>query len=389
MYQGRWCTGLSAKTDRLCLVATASLGLVACDGLEVPPETVPEVAVAPQVSIRPEVSHGGEPFGRIADIEIGEDGALYVLDALSRAVRVFDGAGNEIDSFGQRGEGPGEFERPDQLVWGPEGRLWVFDPGLGRLTSFTAQGELVETARPVEMPLVFAFAMGFSGDTLRWVGVTSPDLANPAAGRVETQVMDGEVRPLGSAVLSFVEWPVLFEHRANNMVFALPVPFSGEPKYAFDTDGHLWYAHTRSPFLHRISEAGELESTIEAEVQAHPVTQADREEALSSAALEEVRAVGASALREISELIPNVRPALEGFFFGEDGQVWVVRSEPREVSEGRSIDIYDGEGTRLGRTSVRLDVEPRPRIRNGVLAAVTRDALGVESVVTYSIGTVR
>ena len=169
----------------------------------------------------------------------------------------------------------------------------------------------------------------------------------------------------------------------------MPVPFGGEPKYAFDADGHLWYAHTGSPLVHRISESGELELTIEAEVRAYPVTAADREEALSSPELEEVRTVGASAVQEISELIPDVRPALEGFFFGEGGQVWVVRSEPAGVGEERSIDIYDQGGTKLGRTSVRLDVEPRPRIRNGVLAAVTRDALGVESVVTYSIGTVR
>ena len=224
MYRSLRYSYLPAFREGLCLVGIVSSGLVACDGPEVVSDEVPEVPVAEAVLIRPDDSGGEEPFGRIADIEIGEDGAVYVLDALSRTIRVFDDAGNEVDTFGQRGEGPGEFERPNQLVWGPGGQLWVFDPGVGRLTSFTADGDLVGTARPVELPLVFAFALGFSGDTLRWVGMTSPDIANPAAGRVETQVMDGEVRPLGSAALSFVEWPLLFEHRANDMVFALASP---------------------------------------------------------------------------------------------------------------------------------------------------------------------
>ena len=366
-----------------------TLVLIACNGPEVDSAGVPQVSLTEQVSIRPDVSIGEEPFGRIADVEIDEDGVVYVLDALNRRVRVFDDSGREVDSFGQRGEGPGEFERPDQLVWGPGGALWVFDPGLGRLTSFTPDGQLLETARPVDMPLVFAFALGFGGDTLRWVGVTSPDIANPAAARIESQVVDGEIQPLGVAALGFVEWPLLFEHRANDMVFALPVPFGGEPKYAFDGDGQLWYAHTGSPFVHRVSESGAVNLTIEAEFESTRVTAADREAALSSPELDEVRAVGPSAVQELSDLIPDVRPALAGFFFGEDGDLWVVRAESLEVADRRAIDIYDAGGTKLGQASVRLDVEPRPRIRNGVLAAVTRDALGVESVVTYRVGAIR
>ena len=370
-------------------VSVATLYLLACGESDAVDSSVPDVPAVQQVSINPDVSAGEEPFGRIADIEIGEDGAIYVLDALNRTVRVFDASGAEVGAFGQRGDGPGEFERPDQLAWGPEGELWVFDPGAGRLTSFTPEGDLVGTARPVDMPMVFAFALGFAGDTLRWVGVTSPDIANPAAGRIESQIADGEVRPLHTAALSFVEWPLLFEHRANDMVFALPVPFGGEPRYAFDGDGQLWYGHTGSPLVRRVTVEGEVDLTIEVDVEPIRVTSADREEALSSPELEEVRAVGSSAIQEMSDLIPDVRPVLAGFFFGEDGDVWVVRDEPDGVAGQRAIDIYDGEGTKLGHASVVLDTEPRPRIRGGILAAVSRDALGVESVVTYRVGPVR
>ena len=68
---------------------------------------------------------GADVFGSIRSITVGDDGEVFVLDAMAQEVRVFDGNGAHLRSFGRRGEGPGEFGYADGLALDPDGRVWV------------------------------------------------------------------------------------------------------------------------------------------------------------------------------------------------------------------------------------------------------------------------
>lgn len=366
------------------IVATVLVLTAGCDqpspdatgGVEIPASLVS--------TIRPDEALGQTPFGRITDIELGPDGHLYVLDGLNRTIRVFDTAGTEVRSFGKQGQGPGELERPAYMFWGPGGRLWVLDQGNGRLTAFSVDGNVEETVLPRGLPLLFPFAVGYSPDgTLRMVGATSPDLSNLTAGSVAARVDGGEATLLTEAALPFVEWPLLFEHRTESMVFAVPVPFGGEPQYAFDESGALWYAHTAKPEVQRLTEAGEISLTITVDASSAPVTAADRAEALASPELDEVTSVGTAAVQELEELIPESHPPLEGFFFDDLGNVWVIQGAEGSSAGTQAIDVFNADGVNVGQARLMVSAQPRPRVRNGVLAAVIRDELDVESVVTY------
>jgi hypothetical protein len=52
----------------------------------------------------------------------------------------------------------------------------------------------------------------------------------------------------------------------------------------------------------------------------------------------------------------------------------------------RTIDIYDAQGTPVAIAYATLEADPKPRVRHGLLAAIIRDELDVESVVLYRIG---
>lgn len=357
-------------------------GLVptACDDVR---DDAVEISLTALEPLRP----GTNPFGRIVDLEVGADGSVFVLDALHRTVRVFDQTGEELRSFGRRGEGPGELEGPARLLWGPSGNLWVLDLGNARLTVFSPGGDLVGTYRPSDLPIFFPFALAFIGrDTLAWVGLSSPDPANPTAAMVETQLSQGVVTPTRTEELSFVEWPVLFEYYGRGMSVVLPVPFSGEPQFGFDATGGLWYVHTGAPRLYRSSGEGEVELTVTVDVDPTPVSSVDREEALASDDLEEVHAIGQAAVAEMAGSIPDTKPYLAGFFFDDEQRVWVINAEGYAAgSSEREIEIYNLDGTPVGRARAALAAEPRPRIRDGLLAAVVRDELGLESVVLYRI----
>jgi len=87
-------------------------------------------------------------FGEDLDLEIvrgiavGNDGSIYVADygELDRIHR-FDRSGRYLGTIGQRGEGEGEFLRPEGLAIGSNGDLFVVDCGHHRVLRFSPQGE--------------------------------------------------------------------------------------------------------------------------------------------------------------------------------------------------------------------------------------------------------
>lgn len=356
-------------------------------------EDVPELALVALARFDGEAIPGQPPFGRIADLEIGGDGSVFVLDALSRTVRVFDGQGTELRTFGERGQGPGELAEPAALFWGPDGNLWVADLGNGRFTVFEPDGDLVDTYTYLGPPLAVPPAVGFSEAGLLYAVALDLDvslenmLENMKTVLVEYEVGNGEARPLRQIDLPFVELPQFFEYRRDGAVLIFPVPFSGHPTFRIDPIGRLWYAQTGEPLIHRWSILDGIDLTFGRELDPVPVTPAEVQEALDdSPDVEELRSIGPSAVAELASLIPDFKPYLEGFFFDDEQSVWVIRTAQGNSGDDlHDVDIYHSSGTLIAVARTALESEPRPRIRDNLLAGVVRDELGVESVALYRI----
>ncbi|MDH3208208.1 MAG: 6-bladed beta-propeller [Gemmatimonadota bacterium] len=89
-----------------------------------------------------------EAFGVVSDLAADDEGNVYVLDQRADAVRVFSASGEYLRTIGQRGRGPGQFNRPNHIDV-HDGFVTVLNPG-GRTSTFTLAGELVEsTALPM------------------------------------------------------------------------------------------------------------------------------------------------------------------------------------------------------------------------------------------------
>ncbi|MBI4717074.1 MAG: hypothetical protein HY763_04660 [Planctomycetes bacterium] len=68
------------------------------------------------------------------------NGLIYVSDAAMHAVLAFDESGSVVRTFGARGTGPGEFNRPGQLAFAPDGSLVIADVMSFRIQRFTPEG---------------------------------------------------------------------------------------------------------------------------------------------------------------------------------------------------------------------------------------------------------
>jgi len=87
----------------------------------------------------------GDFFFRPSDIAV--DPALkriYVADSGNHRIAAFDFAGCYLKSFGQEGQGPGEFNRPTGICILPDFRLAVADFGNTRIQIFDRDGEFMK-----------------------------------------------------------------------------------------------------------------------------------------------------------------------------------------------------------------------------------------------------
>lgn len=329
---------------------------------------------------------GDGGFGSVDDLAIGEDATIFVLDGMNRNIRVFDERGVLQRTFGRRGRGPGELEQPIALAWGPDGRLWVVDAANARYAVFESNGELAATY-PIEFsePAMDFLAVGFSdAGLLKTVNLEleGGSLERRGASLVESELVDGEVREIRRFELDFVEWPPIFRHEGDGNVIVQPIPFTSRPMFRLAPDGRLWFARSREPFVHPWSPTSGLERAIGREFDPPRVTDADLERVLEGT--EEMREGAPAAFAEFTGLIPATEPHLDGFFLDQAGRVWIMRTR-RADSVARTVDVYDTSGTLVASGQAAVEPDPSPRVKDGMLAGVVRDELGVESIVVYRI----
>jgi hypothetical protein len=82
-------------------------------------------------------------FYRVRDIEVDAEGNIYVLDAGNYRVQRFDKNGAYLQTIGKKGQGPGEFERPNNLFIDAQNNIYVSE---GRkIQIFNNPGEFIKS----------------------------------------------------------------------------------------------------------------------------------------------------------------------------------------------------------------------------------------------------
>lgn len=86
---------------------------------------------------------GPDQFRRPQAMLLGPEGALYIADAINHRVVVCDRTGRRLREFGSYGDGPGELKYPFGLAWGRDGALLVAEQGNHRVQRFTVDGRSI------------------------------------------------------------------------------------------------------------------------------------------------------------------------------------------------------------------------------------------------------
>ena len=72
---------------------------------------------------------GEQAFRDLVSIAVDGDGRIYLLDGKAANIKVCDRSGRFLKIVGRRGQGPGEFGRPERLAITPHKEIMVSDPG--------------------------------------------------------------------------------------------------------------------------------------------------------------------------------------------------------------------------------------------------------------------
>lgn len=140
------------------------------------------------------------PFNLPTNLAIAADGGLYVTDGYGNCrVHRFSAEGELQFSWGEPGDGPGQFNLPHGIGIDPEGLVYVADRENSRIQIFTPTGEFLrewtETARPMEVffdsrGLAFVCDVGWKAGLFPW---QSPPSQDPPGGYVRILDREGEL----------------------------------------------------------------------------------------------------------------------------------------------------------------------------------------------------
>lgn len=101
----------------------------------------------------PSIARSGPPFNRPTGIAIAANGEIYVSDGYGNArVHRFTPEGELIQSWGEPGTGPGQFNLPHGICLTDDGRVLVADRENDRIQFFSSDGEYLDQWTHVQRP---------------------------------------------------------------------------------------------------------------------------------------------------------------------------------------------------------------------------------------------
>lgn len=338
----------------------------------------PRWSLEPVVTVGSEGSLGESPpdeFGRITAVSTDKTGTLWVADALSHDIRVFDTQGALVRRIGREGQGPGEFLSVYSLAW-VDDVLLALDLGNGRVAEISESGEWLGT-RPAPG------SVGGRPATLRFYAVT------------DTTVFQWSLKPEeGGATFVWVEhrpdgirgeWPQLqVSPPAPTMIRCevsgsrsyFDVPFGGRVLQHPAGPGLTYVAWTPEYRVALVDSDGDTLRVVERD--RPPVGISDAEWDLANSEYNDFTQKWPEARCRPSDLgRPDTKPAIKNLLVDTSGRLWV-----EVYTEGGSEwEIFDAQGFLEG-TVPGFDYLDRvaPSIRGNVLAWVEADSLGVERV---------
>lgn len=315
-------------------------------------------------------------FGGIGDIAVRDDGWMAVADYEANDVKVLRPDGSLAHTLGQRGEGPGEFQRVGSLQWARSDSLFAFDPGASRLTVFAPSPphpgvRTVSFSREEGRPS----GLHVGAETLlaEYIHLLPPDEDRPRYR--EVRFVDANGIP-GDTLFRARRRPIKNVSTGEVIQFR-PVPFGRGTEIAWGPDGRLYSGFQDSLRIVAHSPNGSAQSVARVPAPAVPISGVERDSALASIDNDDMR-------RAVAAEMPATKPAFTDMVVADDGTLWIER--PVEGPGAETVVWWrldpDTKTIRTIRFPRGVDIEV---VQNGHVYGATSTDVGAPALVRYRI----
>lgn len=325
------------------------------------------------------LDEGPASFSRVHDFDVAPNGNIFVLDAATQQLQLFDAAGRFLRTVARKGAGPGEIGRANGLLVMPNGHVWVNDPANGRFTVFSADGRFERQHR-----------VSITGFAYRWDAWVDPSglihdriwLERPGgvSGQEHRRIApDGSVRDtVFEPSCPAASRPTTPFYRVSNgqREMVLQVPFLPAHLRAIDPRGHVWCAMSDRYEVTRVRSSDDTpEAVARGSASALRVSRAERDSVVE--ALRSMLAPFGGIGKVDLSLIPSVKPVIVALDVDDRGRLWVRRESADPLLT--TFDVFDANGRAVASVSAPFRIPPdgRVQVKGDVLYTV---ALGEDDV---------
>jgi hypothetical protein len=290
------------------------------------------------------------PNGGVLNVD--ESGNLYFADYGNIRIQIFDKSGKFVRTVGRKGQGPGEFMYPTNILFDAAGNICVTD-GID-ITVFDKNG--IFKNRIVLKSILSYFMIGPRGSI---IGVTQPSAvrSHPKLSLLALDTMGGNPKTLAEYE---GEWgqakrAISVHWYSNHLVFC-PL-----------TDSAFAYGFSGEYTIHIADETGHTTLLTMKEETPRPITGREKDETMKKGVYS---VSGSNDLKE-GVFFPDHRSFFSRFFNDDKGRLYVVKTGSiLEKTAPKEVDVFSKDGIYL----YKMTWPAFPSaIKNGCLYEVRED----------------
>lgn len=270
---------------------------------------------------------------------VADNGMIYAVDMEIAHVKIFDDSGQLIQTFGKKGQGPGEFSMPSGIQITSEGDLMIEDSLNRRLAFYSLDGEHIKDISTATRLALAQIRLDSKGNML---GV---EMSGPADNKLfmEYKKYDKDLKPLFT--LTKIEFPLPIPGSGNKMnIMDMLVDFQ------FDKDGNVFFGRNQEYDIQVFDPEGKLIRVIKKDFKPEKVTQEDIDEMLERIP-NNIPGVNIRELFEFSKLFPP----FQSFVLDGENRLFVRTYTKGKVKREYVIDIFDKEGVFISQLTTKAD----------------------------------
>ncbi|MBN1273442.1 MAG: 6-bladed beta-propeller [Candidatus Aminicenantes bacterium] len=298
-------------------------------------------------------------FYRIRAIQVDDNENIYILDNKACQIKTFDSESRLKNTFGMKGQGPGEMHLPWLINLTLKNQIMLYDVGNRRISLFSLDGTHlndVSTASTILLNLVSILKDGsFIGTDVIYKGDKSVYEFNKYDSSFKKKLTISSVeRPYDRNILRFFQ-PRIFFRAFNN--------------------GNVLWGNDHSYVLHITNSEGIEIKRICREYDSIKITEEDKKREIEMRIGEQ----GPPAGTEMK--FPSHFPVFDHFHICDEGRIY-VRTYEKSKDGGIFYDVFDSFGRYIIKVSLKTTLRV---IRKNKLYSVEENQEGMHLVKIYNL----